>query len=345
MWPALSNAPNASRQPRRSSSNHETLLKVVGGLVALVAVVALGGLGYLMVAYPKISPPRDVKFDSSPERLARGKYLADHVVGCADCHTQRDWTRYSGPIKPEMLGAGGDKFVLSPGNVLVAKNITPAAIGSWTDGELLRAVTQGISKDGTPLFPLMPYPHFGSLAEDDVHAVLAYIRTFKAIDFTPQPRTLSFPLNLIVRTIPGPNTHQPRPSPDDKVACGRYMTKAALCSDCHTPIDDQGTPLPGMDFAGGTEIVETGYRVRTANITPDADTGIGSWTEQQFIDKFKAFENQTPATLSETEKRQNTPMPMTAYAGMAREDLAAIYAYLRTVKPVVNRVEKFPDAK
>ena len=46
-----------------------------------------------------------------------------------------------------------------------------------------------------------------------------------------------------------------------------------------------------MDFAGGMEFVETGYRVRSANITPDADTGIGTWTEQQFIDKFKAFEN------------------------------------------------------
>ena len=69
------------------------------------------------------------------------------------------------------------------------------------------------------------------------------------------------------------------------------MTRSALCTDCHTPIDDQGTPLPGMDFAGGMEFVETGYRVRSANITPDADTGIGSWTEQQFIDKFKGFEN------------------------------------------------------
>ena len=74
------------------------------------------------------------------------------------------------------------------------------------------------------------------------------------------------------------------------MAYGKYMTKAALCSECHTPIDDQGTPLPGMDFAGGMEIIETGYRVRSANITPDANTGIGSWTEQQFVDKFKGFE-------------------------------------------------------
>jgi hypothetical protein len=85
--------------------------------------------------------------------------------------------------------------------------------------------------------------------------------------------------------------------------------------------------------------------VRSANITPDADTGIGSWTEQQFIDKFKGFETPNDATLSDPERRQNTVMPLTAYAGMTREDLSAIYTYLRTMKPVINRVNRFPDAK
>lgn len=324
----------------------KTLLKILGGLVVLLVAVAACGYAYMMFAYPNVPPPPTVKFESSPERLARGEYLANHVVGCTTCHSKRDFTKFSGPITEGTIGAGGDRFDLGPAGVLYAKNITPAAIGSWTDGELLRAVTQGVSKDGTPLFPLMPYPHFGRMAEDDVHAVLAYIRTLKAIETPPTPpRTLNFPLNLIVRTIPAPNTYGTRPSPDDKVAYGKYMTQAALCSDCHTPIDDRGTPLPGMEFAGGMEIIETGYRVRAANITPDANTGIGSWTEQQFIDKFKGFENPTNVTLAEHERTQNTPMPMAMYAGMTREDLAAIYAYLRTIKPVTNRVDKFPDAK
>ena len=146
-------------------------------------------------------------------------------------------------------------------------------------------------------------------------------------------RSLGFPLNVIVRTIPGPNTYGKRPPVEDKVACGKYMTGAALCSDCHTPIDGQGAPLPGMDFAGGMEFTETGYRVRSANITPDSSTGIGSWTEQQFIDKFKAFENTTPATMSETERRQNTVMPMMAYAGTSREDLSAIFATFAPSSP------------
>jgi mono/diheme cytochrome c family protein len=323
-----------------------TLLKIVGGLIALVVLVAACGYGYVMFAFPKAPPPSATfKIESTPERMERGKYLAEHVSGCVACHSQRDWTKFSGPSKPETIGAGGDLFDLGPAGKVYAKNITPAAIGSWTDGELLRAVTQGVAKDGTPLFPVMPYPHFGGMAEDDVHAMLAYVRSLKAIEGTPQPRSLNFPLNLIVRTIPGPNTFGTRPSPDDKVAYGKYMTNAALCSDCHTPMDDQGQPLPGMDFAGGMEILETGHRVRTANITPDAATGIGSWTEQQFVDKFKGFESPTNATLAEHERANNTPMPMTMYAGMTREDLSAIYAYLRTVKPVTNRVDKFPDAK
>ena len=324
----------------------KTLLKIVGALVVLLLLVAGCGYGYLMFAYPKVPPPSSTfKIEATPQRLERGKYLAEHVVGCVACHSNRDWTKFSGPVKPDTIGRGGDGFDLGPGGIVYAKNITPAGIGSWTDGELLRAVTEGVSKDGSPLFPVMPYPHFGSMAEDDVHAVLAYIRSLKAIEGTPKPRSLNFPLNFIVRTIPAPKAFTTRPSPSDKVAYGKYMVNAALCGDCHTPIDDRGQPLPGLEFAGGMEILETGHRVRTANITPDADTGIGSWTEQQFIDKFKAFESPTNTVLAEHERAQNTPMPMTMYAGMAREDLSAIYAYLRTLKPVTHRVEKFPDAK
>lgn len=311
----------------------------------LLLVAAAAGLGYLLYAFPKVPAAGEYRIEATPERLARGKYLNDHVLGCTTCHSERDWTRFSGPVKPDTIGVGGQVFALGPAGTLYSKNITPAAIGSWSDGELLRSVTAGVSRDGSPLFPLMPYPHFGVMAEDDIHAVLAYVRSLKAIENLNIPeRDLNFPLNLIVRTIPAPATPGTRPPVTDKLAYGRYMLRSSLCADCHTPIDDQGTPLPGMDFAGGMEFVETGYRSRSANITPDADTGIGTWTEQQFIDRFKSFEGITPPVLSETERRQNTTMPWTAYAGMTRDDLGAIYAALRAQKPVVNRVTRFPDA-
>ena len=131
------------------------------------------------------------------------------------------------------------------------------------------------------------------------------------------------------------------PAASDRVAYGEYMTNAAVCTECHTPIDDQGQPLPGREFAGGFEMkLPGGGVVRTANITPDADTGIGTWTEQQFVDKFKAFDGAEHRKLTAAEQRENTWMPWYAYAGMTREDLGAIYSYLRTVKPIVNRVKK-----
>jgi mono/diheme cytochrome c family protein len=323
----------------------KTLVKIVGGVVVLLLVVAAAGLGYLFYAFPNV-PVVEYKIAATPERLARGKYLNDHVTGCTTCHSQRDWTRFSGPVQPDTVGMGGQVFNLGPAGTLYSKNITPAAIGSWSDGEVLRAVTAGVSQDGTPLFPLMPYPHFGKMADEDVHAILAYVRSLKAIENSHIPeRTLSFPLNLIVRTLPKAAAPEQRPPQSDTLAYGRYLLRSALCSDCHTPIDDRGTPLPGMDFAGGMEMIETGYRVRSANITPDADTGIGTWTEQQFVDRFKGFDGTAPPVLSDVERRQNTTMPWTAYAGMTREDLGAIYAALRAQKPVVNRVTKFPDAQ
>lgn len=123
---------------------------------------------------------------------------------------------------------------------------------------------------------------------------------------------------------------------------GRYL--AAGCSDCHTPAV-QGVPIAGQDFAGGVEFpLPGGGYVRTANITSDAITGIGSWTEQQFVDKFKAMAELPDQVLaSPADRRKNTVMPWKVLGGMTREDLAAIFAYLRSLPPVVNRVQKHSD--
>jgi mono/diheme cytochrome c family protein len=327
------------------------LVRIVLGIVVLVVAVAACGLAYFYLSYPRVPAAGAIKIAATPEMIARGEYLGKHVSLCLDCHSERDWNKFAGPIKPGSFGKGGEAFDRTvdpkfPGAVY-AKNITPAGIGTWTDGELLRAVTEGVSRDGTPLFPLMPYPHFGKMSEDDVHAILAYIRTLPPVQNGNIPaRSLDFPLNLIVRTIPEPASFKPRPPATNKLAYGEYLVNAALCTECHTPIDDMGQPLPGKAFAGGTEYrhPQYGFRIRTANITPDADTGIGTWTEQQFVDKFKSFETPNDSPLSETEQRQNTAMPWNQFAGMTREDLSAIYAYLRTVQPVVNRINKHPDA-
>jgi hypothetical protein len=131
----------------------KTLLKILAALVAVVVLVAACGYGYVMLALPKVPPaPENVTFDNSPERMARGEYLANHVVGCTTCHSQRDFTKFSGPVRPETVGAGGFKFDLGPAGFVYSKNITPAGIGSWTDGELLRSVTQACRKTARRCF-------------------------------------------------------------------------------------------------------------------------------------------------------------------------------------------------
>lgn len=315
-------------------------------LLVLLATIALAlgaGLTYLYAAYPSVPPADEVIIERTPHRIARGKYLSEHVTGCTVCHAERDWSSYGGPVVPGTSGKGGQRFGYGTDPfVLYAKNITPAGIRAWTDGELIRAFTTGVSRDGTPLFPLMPYPRFGRLSRDDVEAIVAYLRTLPAVPNPPEPaRTLQFPLPLVVRTIPAAASPRPIPPASDRVAYGEYMTTAALCSECHTPIDTQGTPLPGMDFAGGMVLRPGGVGlVRSANITPDAVTGIGAWTEQQFLDKFRAFRGAAPRRLVGAERDENTEMPWSMYAGMTDDDLSAIYAYLRTVRPIVNRVQK-----
>lgn len=325
----------------------KTLLKALTWLVVLVVVLAGAGLAYLFTRYPAVPPPEEVRIQATPERLARGEYLVENVVGCVVCHADRDWTKFSAPVIAGTKGKGGQRFGFGAEPfVLHARNITPGGVGEWTDGELLRAITAGVSRDGTPLFPLMPYLRYGRMSRDDVEAIIVYLRTLPSVPAQTLPdRSLSFPLPLIVRTMPTAPSHQVRPDPSDRVAYGRYLTNAAVCGDCHTPMDDQGAPLPGRDFSGGTPFMPNGVGlVHSANITPDAGTGIGTWTEDQFLEKFRAFRAQPARTLEGAERLQNTEMPWTYYAGMTDDDLRAIYAYLRSLPPVVNRVEKFPAA-
>jgi mono/diheme cytochrome c family protein len=320
-----------------------TLFKILIILVLIVVSCGAAGIGFLYARYPDVPEPENINVTATPEKIERGRYLSNHVSGCVVCHAERDMTRYSGPVKDGTSGAGGEFFGdLEQGVAVYSTNITPAAIGGWSDGQLIRAITTGVSADGEPLFPIMPYAKFGRMAREDIEAIVAYIRTLKPVHSTIPARELPFPLPFVVRTMPQPAQFRPIPPKSDRLAYGEYLTNAAVCADCHTPRDDQGQPIPGREFSGGQEFkLPNGGVNRPMNITPDADTGIGTWTEQQFIDRFKAWRDVEPRQLDEAEQRENTIMPWISYAGMTDEDLGAIYRYLRSLKPVVNRVQPF----
>jgi mono/diheme cytochrome c family protein len=322
-----------------------TVLKILGVLVLAAMLAACGGLAYLYFAFPKVAPATDHKAVSTPELIARGEYLAKHVNACIDCHSTRDWGRFAGPIVPGTEGQGGQMFDQSMGmpGRLYAKNITPAGIGTWTDGEVLRAFTTGVSRDGRPMFPLMPYPSYGRMDPSDADAVLAYLRTLKPIENRVPDSKLDFPMNLVVRTIPGDARPQKRPEPTDSVAYGRYLATIAGCGDCHTPAE-KGTPLPGMDFAGGFEFqFPDGSVVRSTNITPDPETGIGGWDQAFFVQRFKKYAEAEQPSVKPGELQ--SVMPWTMYAGMTEQDLGAIHDFLKTLKPVKHSVERFTAKK
>lgn len=316
-------------------------LKILGGIVLVLAVLIGGGLIYFFTAFPKVGAAPNLKIEATPEKIARGKYLANHVSVCIDCHSTRDFNFYAGPVVPGTEGKGGQEFS-DPIGTLTPRNITPAALDHWTDGEIVRAVVSGVDKDGAALFPMMPYPIYNHLAQDDAEAIVAYLRTLPAIQNDVPKSKLNFPLNLIVRTMPMPYNPQPRPPVTDTLAYGKYMSTVAGCQFCHTPTDDKGQPLPGMDFAGGMEFKDpTLGTMRSANITPENDTGIGAWDRAYFVGRFKEYADSSGSHIPVAKGEANTVMPWTMYAGMTEEDLNAIYSFLRTVKPVRHEVEKF----
>jgi hypothetical protein len=142
-----------------------------------------------------------------------------------------------------------------------------------------------------------------------------------------------------VRTIPGPAEPWSCPSPGTP-EYGKYLTTIAGCGECHTE-QVRGKHKPNMEFAGGwTFPLPTGGHVTSANITADDETGIGKWTREEFVTRFKAFASPSAATPVNA-GGTNTIMPWTAYAGMTEQDLGAMYDYLRAQPAVRHVVERF----
>ena len=288
----------------------------------------------------------DTAADSIQQVIKHGEYLATNVAMCMHCHSQRDFTKYAGPTTTGTEGGGGqlfdEKFGL-PGKIY-SKNITPdneTGIGTWTDDELLRAMTQGIRKNGDTLFPLMPYPNYNRIAKEDLLSIIAYIRTLKPIKNKVPERQLMMP---IAAAYPGQYLQasvdgNAKPSGGDVVKYGEYLITMADCGTCHSPLTPQG-PDMSRKYAGGYLFELASNKVQSANITPDTATGIGGWTEERFLNKFLPFRKEEAYNIDPG--KQNTVMPVIEIAGMKDSDLKAIYAYLRTVKPITNLVEKFP---
>src|SRR5437588_11371788 len=175
--------------------------------LALMVLVGLGitfTIGWRPLIGAKKRALTDRKFEATPQRLARGKYLVDGVNGCFGCHTDQDWSK---PGAPPAAGREGSGHVWSDQDMpwLVAPNITPdkeTGAGNWSDDALARAIREGISHDGRTLFPIMPYPHYRLMSDADLAAIIVYIRSVPPIGNQLPATKMPFPLNFLMQNMP-----------------------------------------------------------------------------------------------------------------------------------------------
>lgn len=315
------------------------ILKVLGITLAFVILLGLTSGLYLNFALPNVGVAPELKVEKTTQRIERGRYLANHVTVCMDCHSTRDWSAFGGPIVPGSEGGGGEHFDKKagfPGDIY-STNLTPYKLSSWTDGEIYRAITSGVGKDGHALFPIMGYQRFGKMSEDDVLSIIAYLRTLKPIkNETPLPE-LDFPVNLLNKLGPTKPEHSDIPAISDTIRYGAYLVNAAGCVDCHSK-QEKGMIVAGSEFGGGMEFIQPAGVIRAPNITSDKATGIGTWSKDMFVSRFKAHANADSKAPKLAEGELNSPMPWTMYGGMTETDLGAVFAYLKTLKKQNNKV-------
>ncbi len=268
--------------------------------------------------------------------LERGRYIAEAVADCTGCHTRHNPYNFAETTGPAW--AGGEEFGPEwglPGS-FVTPNITPdpeTGIGLWTPTEIRDAIRHGVNREGERLFPLMPSHMYRAMSDRDVDSLVLYLRSVpaakhpsKRVSDLKMPRSAIPPLPPLAEPVPEP--------PSDPVGYGEYLVVIANCLTCHSPTQGGGQPVPGKLLAGGVKITAPFGTLSTPNITPDMKTGIGAYTEDDFV-----------RLLKEGVKRGGAPlflnyMPWYIYRHMTVEDIKAMYAYLRSLPPIENEVGK-----
>jgi mono/diheme cytochrome c family protein len=257
--------------------------------------------------------------------VKQGEYLTT-VAGCRDCHTPR---LPDGAPDLSRAFAGGFEFVIPGLGSAFSGNLTSdkgTGLGNWTDEQIKTAIATGVTPDGRKVFPVMPYHFYSQLAESDLDAIVAFLRTVPAVS------------NAITHTQLLPPEALPQvewkrnvvaPDPSDTAARGKYlMTALIACADCHTPLDPKtGAADPTKHLAGGQPYEGPWGIVYGRNITFDKATGIGNWTEADFVRLIR--QGVRP------DGRRVVVMPWQEFAVATDADLKAMYYYLQNDTPAI----------
>jgi mono/diheme cytochrome c family protein len=279
------------------------------GLLALVLAVAAAGP----------APAQSL--------LARGEYLVKGVAGCGNCHDPR-----GGPAADKALAGG---FELKEEMfTAVAPNITPdpeTGIGTWTEAQIEKAIRDGVRPDGTIIGPPMPIELYRRMSDNDVKAIVAYVRSVPAVKNKVAKSEYKMPLPP---SYGPPVGHVPDVAKTDKVAYGAYLAgPLGHCIECHTPMDKGRRDYVSKLGMGGQPFAGPWGVTVAANITPDRATGIGTWTDAEIKTAI------TTGVRPNGEKLR-PPMAYDLYKTVSAEDMDAIVAYLRSIKPISNVVKE-----
>lgn len=313
--------------------------KVVAVVAALLVAVVVIGLPAMVGIRPFLGPKSRAltarSFEATPERLARGKYLlTSGRPPCVMCHSPLEPTADGGLAVPAGKEFSGRSFDVDGAPFVTAPNLTPdpeTGIGTWTDDQIARAIREGISHDGRALFPIMPYEKFHDMTDEDLAAVVVYLRSLPPVRHELPKTAIPFPLNRLINGAPEPVTAPVTRDLSTPEKRGAYIAQMGVCTDCHTPRDDKGNVRTDMAFAGGTAMPFGNRKVvYSANLTP-AVNGIPYYTEDLFIETIR-----TGKVRSRT---LDSMMPWQVYRNMTDQDLKDLFAYLKSLKPVDHYVD------
>jgi mono/diheme cytochrome c family protein len=310
----------------------------VASLLLTLVIVSIGGCQRKSASDQSVNPTppaatgpralRDVKFDRTPARLERGRYLTEGLLQCFVCHSDRDWKSPGGPPLQNKKGAG---HVWEDRPWLVAPNITPdekTGAGTWTDDMFARAIREGIGHDGRVLHPQMWYGPFRNLADEDLASIIVYLRSLPPVN-NPLPQTQIPDERKTTLTAPPPLTEAvAQPDVSTPVKRGAYLVRIADCQGCHTAWE---APLNPGFFGGGNEIAMWGQpKVFSQNLTPDS-TGIGYYDDVLF--------RQVLRTGYVKARKLSPVMPWIVFTNLNDEDVGAVFAYFRSRRPVSHLVD------
>jgi mono/diheme cytochrome c family protein len=227
-----------------------------------------------------------------------------------------------------MALAGNAVVEDNPAFRAVASNITPdraTGIGTWTDAQLVRAIREGIRPNGRLIGPPMPIALYRGLADDDVAAIVAYLRTVPAVSNVAETSAYHIPLPPDYGPPVGPVTAPPR---GDAAAYGWYLASAVgHCIECHSPMGPGGQRNFTKIGAGGQVFSGPWGTSMAANITSSATHGLGDWSNAE-------IERAVRHGISRHGRELNPPMGFAYYARISTPDMAALLAYLRTLRPI-----------